>query len=255
MTLASLIMQAYPSPEWAVFFEVANGTGSRATRWADAVAMGVWPSRGHALIGFECKEDRRDWLREKKNPEKAEAVASHCDSWYVVAGVEGIVQLEELPEPWGLLVANKDRTKLLNKKVCQPFPDRDKTVLRRPFVASMLRKVPETTVPKADVARQVELAVAAEVERTNTGFELQQLRKRVETDEKAFEAFQAATGVDLRHGWRGPVKIAQAVAAVLSMGSDRVELERTVARLELSARSVREVLAAWPAAAATEVDA
>lgn len=54
MNLATLVMQAYPSPEWAVFFEVGNGTGFRTRRHADAVAIGI---------------------REKADPAKAEEPA------------------------------------------------------------------------------------------------------------------------------------------------------------------------------------
>jgi hypothetical protein len=160
MTLTGLVRQAYPTPEWAVFFEVSNATGFGARRRADAVALGVWPSRGQSLIGFEFKEDRRDWLREKDNPAKAEEIAQHCDGWYVVAGSDGIVKVEELPTPWGLKVANKDRTKLLTVKECIPFSDRDKTVIKRTFVAAMLRKVGETTVPRAELDRLVQEGVA-----------------------------------------------------------------------------------------------
>src|SRR4051812_48555098 len=109
MTLAGLVAQAYPSPEWAVFYEVSNGTGFNSRRRADAVALGVWPSRGHALIGFEFKEDRRDWLREKDNPAKADLIAANCDAWVLVIGNEKVAKIEEIPEPWGLLVANADR--------------------------------------------------------------------------------------------------------------------------------------------------
>jgi hypothetical protein len=115
MTLQGLIAQAYPSPEWAVFYEVSNATGWGASRRADAVALGVWPSRGQMLIGFEFKTARGDWLNERKNPAKAETIAAHCDAWYVVAGDESVVKLDELPEPWGLHVANKDNTKFLSK--------------------------------------------------------------------------------------------------------------------------------------------
>lgn len=245
MTLTGLVQQAYPSPEWAVFFEVANATGFGARRRADAIALGVWPSRGHAVVGFEFKDDRRDWLREKKNPAKGDVIAAHCDCWWVVAGSDGVVQVDELPEPWGLYVANKDRTRLRTLKPCQPFLDRDKAVMRRSFVAAMLRKVSETTVPRLEVQRQVDEAVKLALSRTRDVREVDDLRRIVEEQRAVFDVFKAATGVDMR-GWQGSTKIAAAVNAVLNMDSDRRALEASLAHLERAGRTVREVLAAWP---------
>ncbi len=247
MTLAGLIAQAYPSPEWAVFYEVSNTTGFGASRRADAVALGIWPSRGNTLVGFEFKNDRRDWLREQKHPEKADVVASHCDAWYLVVSREDIAAVEEVPEPWGLLVANKDATKLITKKQCQWFPDRDKTIMRRSFVASMLRKFTETTVPKVEVTRLVEEAVEIELARTREGHELKHLKDEVASHLKIFDTFKTATGIDLlREQWRGPARIADAVNAVMHGGTYRQELERTANRLEITAKELRDGLKAWP---------
>lgn len=245
MTLNGLVMQAYPSPEWAVFFEVSNSTGSHAIRQADAVALGVWPSRGHMLIGFEFKEDRRDWLREKANPAKAETVATHCDCWWVVAGADSVVKVEELPEPWGLYVASQDRTRLLIKKPCQPFPDRNKHIMQRSFAAAMLRKIGETMVPRAEVARLIEVGVKDGLERTRDGRKMKWLEQEVERLKSVIDGFKTATGVDLK-GWQGTTKIASAVDAVLNMDSNRQHLEDAATRLELSAANVREALSLWP---------
>lgn len=245
MTLTGLIHQKFAAPEWAVFFEVANATGGHVSRHADAVALGVWPSRGHTIVGFEFKENRRDWLREQKDPAKADVVAAHCDAWWVVAGAEGIVKVDELPEPWGLYVANKDRSRLLTVKPCVPFIDRDKAVMRRSFVAAMLRKVSETTIPLKEVNQRVDDAVKVALEGTREGNEMKYLRHRVEEQQGIFEAFKQATGVDMQ-GWQGPKAIAAAVNAVLNMDSDRRHLQDCAQRLDLAGRTVREALAAWP---------
>lgn len=244
MNLQALVSQTYPSPEWAVFFEVANGTGFKVKRHADAVALGIWPSRGQALIGFEFKEFRNDWLREKKNPQKAEEIASHCDSWFVVAGSEGVVKLDELPEPWGLYQANKDRTKLKLLKPCVPFPDRDKLIMRRQFVAAMLRKVSETTVPAAVVQTRIEEAVALALERTTTGNQIKQLELRCDKQTKIISRFKELTGVDL-DGWEGPQMLA-AVRAVMQGDSHRRSLEYMAQKLGETSQEVAKALAAWP---------
>jgi hypothetical protein len=246
VTLAGLVNQAYPSPEWVVFFEVSNATGFQAKRRADAVALGVWPSRGHALVGFEFKEHRGDWLNEKKNPEKADVIASHCDAWYVVAGRKNVVNVEELPEPWGLYVANDDRTRMTCVKPCVPFEGRDKTVIRRSFAASMLRKIGETMVPKVELDRLVNERLQEAVERSTSGYQLKQLEARVAQLEGILSTFKNETGIDLAQSWRGPKKIAKAVDALLSGWSHKEQLKRQAEQLERTAQSVRDVLADWP---------
>lgn len=246
MTLAGLVSARYPSPEWAVFFEVSDATGFRGRRRADAVALGIWPSRGYTLIGFEFKEDRRDWMREKENPAKADVIAGHCDVFYVVAGRDGIVRVEELPEPWGLLVANEDRTKLKAAKAAQPFPDREKSTMRRSFAASMLRKVTETTVPRVELERLVQERVDQAVARTREGHQVKHLEREVERLTQCLDTFKTITGVDLRHGWRGTERLAEAVEAVLSMGSQRQALQDAQRRLETAALEIAGALAQWP---------
>jgi hypothetical protein len=245
LSLKSLVMQAYPSPEWAVFFEVANATGSNVRRHADAVAFGVWPSRGHAVVGFEFKEYRSDWLREKKNPEKAESVSAHCDRWFVVAPSDEIVRVDELPEPWGLCVANQSRTRLKVVKPASPFPDRDPATLKRGFIAAMLRKVDETTVPKVELERIVEERLATAIDHTSDGRELKRLREDVDRLRGVVETFRLKTGVRLED-WRGSERIAEAVATVLRVDDYRANLERIASEHERVAKEVKKALKEWP---------
>lgn len=245
MTLEGLVRQAYPSPEWAVFFEVGNTTGFGTRRHADAVALGVWQSRGFTLVGFEFKVSRSDWLREKKNPEKAEAVSAHCDAWWVVAGSADIVKVDELPEPWGLYVANEDRTKLKTVKPCQPFTDRDKTIMKRSFAAAMLRKVGETTVPKVEVQRLVDEGLQAAFDRSPAGHDLKYLRAELQREREIIDGFKSATGVDLR-GWQGHQKISAAVDIVLRGDDHRRQLDYMRVQLEQIAKDTKKAVASWP---------
>lgn len=245
MTLAGLVMQAYPSPEWAVFLEVSNSTGFQAKRRADAVAMGVWPSRGHALVGFEFKEDRRDWLREKNDPAKADVIAADCDCWYVVAGAEKIVKLDELPAPWGLYVANEDRSRLKCVKPPVPFADRDKSTIRRRFAAAMLRKVSETTVARVELNRIVDERVKEAVARTTDGRERDGLQRRVEELEKILATFREHAGVDLED-WRGSENISKAVSAVMQGENYLRDLTHARDRLSAAAKEIDGSIKAWP---------
>lgn len=51
------------SPEWAIMWEVGEGTGAASGRYADAVMMSLWPSRGLELHGVEIKVSKSDWKR------------------------------------------------------------------------------------------------------------------------------------------------------------------------------------------------
>lgn len=250
--LGRLVLKAYPAPEWAVFFEVGDSTGSHATRHADAIALGIWPSRGYQVIGFEFKASRRDWLREKKNPQKAEAMAAHCDLWFVVAADASVVKTEELPAPWGLYVANASRSTLKMTKAAVPFPDRNQAVLPRAFIAAMLRKVSETSVPRVDLERLIADAAKKAVASSAEGYELKLLRDKVAYQRRVLDGFKARTGVDLEVGWSGPEKIAAAVAAVLEGQRYRNGLDQTRKELERAARDIGKALEQWPRTSADE---
>ena len=104
-TLTNLVRRRYAPPTWACLSQVRNATGfsSGRTRTADAIAVGCWPSRGEEIHGVEIKVSRGDWLRELKDPEKAElSWIRWCHRWWIAAP-EGIVLDGELPPAWGLL--------------------------------------------------------------------------------------------------------------------------------------------------------
>jgi hypothetical protein len=245
LSLEALVGKAYPSPEWAVFYEVSNATGFGARRRADAVALGIWPSRGHAVVGFEFKEDRGDWLKELKNPAKAESIAKHCDVWYLVAGHDKVATVEELPVPWGLYVASEDRTKLRRVKQAVPFPDRDIANMRRSFVCAMLRKVTESTVPKKELERLVREAAERERDSSHHGQELKYLQKRLEELGQVLATFKDATGVDLQH-WEGTRRISAAVAAVMDARRTRDNITGALNTMKSTIRALETALAELP---------
>jgi hypothetical protein len=142
----------YPLPEWALMFQVANGTGASQSRYADALAMNLYPSRGLELHGFEIKVDRRDWQRELANPDKAESIARFCERWWVAAPKE-IVKREELPAGWGLIEFDG---KTLKQAVAAPLLTAQP--LDRPFIAAMLRRSAE--IDQAVVKAVVDAKVA-----------------------------------------------------------------------------------------------
>ena len=110
--LYEMIERRFRYPEWTVLPGVANATGGGIQRRCDALAMNLWPSRGLELHGFEIKVSRADFLRELKDPEKAEKIAKYCDRWWLVVASADIVQEGELPPAWGLLIARGESLRL-----------------------------------------------------------------------------------------------------------------------------------------------
>src|ERR1700743_963107 len=89
-------------PEYAVMWEVGRATGAvYGQRYADAVIMSIWPSRGLELHGVEIKISRSDWRREAGDPAKAEASPAYADRWWVFTGPGVIQDTSELPPMWG----------------------------------------------------------------------------------------------------------------------------------------------------------
>jgi hypothetical protein len=126
----------------ALLEQVGNATGFSCNRHADAVVMELWPSDGLNLHGFEVKVSRGDWLRELKDPGKADAIARYCNCWWVVAP-PNVVGPSELRPGWGLLepwyarpvgAIPELRTRVSAVPVT-PAP-----VLDRKFVAALLRR-------------------------------------------------------------------------------------------------------------------
>lgn len=62
--LEVLLRERYQGRDWAFLLQVPDGTGMAKSRTADALAMGLWPSKGLNLHGFEVKASRSDWLAE-----------------------------------------------------------------------------------------------------------------------------------------------------------------------------------------------
>lgn len=90
-------------PRYVLAPEVRNRAGFSASRSADLIVMDTWESGPVRLIGHEIKVSRSDWLRELKDPSKAEAFIPYMAEWWLVVSDRKIVRDGELPEGWGLL--------------------------------------------------------------------------------------------------------------------------------------------------------
>lgn len=216
----------YPSREYALIPQVANGTGAGAFRHCDALVLSLWPSRGIHLSGFEIKTHRGDWMRELRNPEKAEEIAQYCNYWWIVASGP-FVKADELPQPWGLMTWDQRKHELLKTKSA-PFREALKPDL--PFLAAALRKAQEVVTPAAALqeARYEGLEKGREESAEKCKHDLEEfanLQRRV-------KAFEKASGISIV-GWNSAENIGEVVKQVLNgtVERDREKLLSIATRL------------------------
>ena len=139
--IRKLLRLRYDSPRYLFIEEIANGTGAPGGRFADGLALALWPSSGMWLYGFEIKMKRTDLLRELKDPKKWRAVGSYCDYWWLVVGPDVWKQGDDLPPSWGVLEYVPERVPWRGPLQVRRRPRRQEAFpMDRPFIASLLRK-------------------------------------------------------------------------------------------------------------------
>jgi hypothetical protein len=237
----------YAMPEYALIENVANGVGQQANgkrRFADALAMQQFGRSGHYLHGFEVKASRSDWLRELKDPRKADSVMRYCDFWWVVAGEAAIVKDGELPGGWGLLVPRG------SDLVCKVQAERhaDVIVHDRAFVASIFRRAKEQQVDgkllRAEYERGRADGVAAE--KHTQEYQTRHDRAELTRLRAAVEAFKAETGIDIEGGryefGTTPQAVGRAVKLVLDGERSIRGVEHRLDWLLTNARQIVETI-------------
>lgn len=212
----------HPAPAWAFLEQVRNSTGvATVTRTADAMAMSLYPSRGLELHGFEVKVSRGDWLREMKEPSKAEELCRFVDRWWLVVGDASIVRPDELPSTWGLLVP---RGSGLHAKVVAP--KLEPQPMSRRFLAALLRNVHGYYTTPAVLEGMAQARVEEAVADARRRWDLESstsgngLRRRVTELEESISAFQAASGLSIERWTAG--QMGEVVKLVLAVGADQV---------------------------------
>jgi len=223
---------------WAYFEEVRNGTGFArlVDRTADALAMSLWPSRGLELHGFEIKVSRADWLRELREPAKADDFVRHSDRWWLVTEPD-VVEDGELPPTWGHLV--RRGSKLVQATAA---PELDPEPMDRRLLASILRSAAQLTEATPE---QITEALNAERDRLAKIHSRAIERERAAADELRRQIcdFEQAAGVRLDQVWPvhyGPADVGAAVRLVLQGDAEIERAERRLARLAKDAESLAE---------------
>lgn len=210
--VSAALRARFCGPEWALFFEVGDATGGRHNRWADAVAINLYPSRGLEINGFEIKVSRGDWLRELKNPEKSAPVQRYCDRWWIVCP-PAVIAPGELPPTWGhyeIQPGGKIRQVVAAPKLtAQP--------VTRDFVAAMLRRASEVDSGLVEAAVNVEIKRLRDSDEKRIAREIE-LRTSHTTELKArIDEIESVSGVQINR-WCNSEEIGKAVRVVMTSG-------------------------------------
>jgi len=235
-----MLQKRYPAGEWALMQEVAPRTGG-GTRYADAVAVNLWSSRGHAVHGFEIKVSRSDWLRELKQPEKAEDVYQFCDHWWIVAP-RGVVKDGELPPTWGLLEVRD--TGLVQQTAAPRLTPKPIT---REFFASLMRRGSEGIVQTAERMQRVAVQEARAQIDARVQKEVEYSTRHLRELQEMIAKFTTETGIELNR-YTGPsmksINLAKKLDTLAGWRDDGAlsKLSELAADLEKAAATVRKAV-------------
>lgn len=185
-------------PAWAFVPKVRNAAGFNATRTIDAIAMSLWPSRGLEIHGHEIKCSRSDWLREMRDPAKAEAFTDQCDRWWLVVADKTIVKEGELPPTWGLMVAQARG--LVVTTQAPLLPPTDSEWMPKTFLAALLRSAART---HSVTPEEIEEAITTARTRWDAQHEenIERWRESRDSLRDRIRSFEEASGLSLA-SWR-----------------------------------------------------
>lgn len=227
---------------WLLFYEVANGTGYKATNYADALAMSVWPSRGIQLLGFEVKASRSDLIKELRDEKKAQAIQKYCHNWFLVVTDAKLVDGVEVPPTWGILAPrNQVLHQLKPPTALNPEPWKPE------FIAAMMRRFHEAHVKKDQKAikeaveeRAKQLARVQERQVSSADLnaakrDAEHFKGLYEATKRRIEDFEAKSGIPVNN-WQAS-NIGELLQALQHQGA-RDQLKRSLSQAKDAAERI-----------------
>lgn len=209
---------------WVFLRQVPNGTSSRKTNTADAIAVGCWGSTGIELTGYEMKISRSDFLSELQDIKKAEAFTKHCHYWFIAAP-DGIAKPEELPANWGLVVVSVDQDGVYSSRVRKPATRNNDAKLDYYFFAAVLRKA-RRDCPVEEELRKIRkrefdrgYKQGEKAANSPESYELTRIKRHLHESDRIIKEFEDATGISLRYRWKSVEDIGKAVKFILDHGA------------------------------------
>jgi hypothetical protein len=242
-------------PEWAYLEHVRDAAGFDAKRTIDALALHLWPSRGHEMHAFEVKVSRSDWRRELADPAKADGWCAIVDRFWIVAP-RGVVPPEEIPAAWGLL---ETRASGLTATVPAPLlrQKAERQKIGRSLLVCMLRAAgaglqstpDQAAIAAAEARGREQGAASAQRQIESLTSQRDDWMSRGQTARDALGTFtKALGGIDVGVWAAGNTDRVQQVADALRavLAGDRAvrdaqqNVERAAQQLEASAKHLRE---------------
>ena len=229
--LFTRLQGTFSEPGYITLEEVRDATGFDGNRTADAMAISLYRSRGKALWGFEMKVSRNDWLKELKQPEKAESIMRYCNYWALVVPHKDIVKPGELPETWGMYIAQKNRLKCV-----VPCPKLDPL----PLSITMFTALAYAIDQKHKRASKSELDKAR-----NEGYQsglktsnYQWYSDQYEKINKRLEEFEKSSGLSIRYGSESVENIGKVVSSILR---GEAKLDRVLGDIRFSIKHTEDL--------------
>jgi len=238
LSVWDLLQKRYPSAEYALMAEVSDGAGFSRSRSADYMVMNLWPSRGLSLTGIELKSSRTDWLRELKNPQKAENIFSYCDFFWLLTESEDVAKIEEIPANWGWLNIKGNRILTLKEA-----PKLNPCTLDRSFLAALLKRACNKNdwVHTSKIQERLDQAKQSGID--SAKYSIQRAEDELRTTLKNVKEFEEASGIKIDSGsYRHYVdnkRLGEIVKHLYNKGSVE-ELTKEFERLEATAKIIHQ---------------
>lgn len=217
--------------------EVPNATGGNAKRKADAVAIGLWPSRGLFVHVYEIKTDRRDLLRELKDPEKGDEIGRLADEFWLYVTPDVTRPNDPIPPAWGIVQFDLSRsvnTRLLRKAT--PISDAPRA-LPRSFVAALIRATARQH-SSADWRERTEREIA---NRLRVEFNKRQTDEQARLARELDDARRQLAQLKSSLGYRSPDEVAKSLRIAMSIDPKSRALQRATMLITEAAESLTRI--------------
>lgn len=220
-----ILLKKFPANEYALMAEVRDAAGFGASRSADFLVMGLWPSRGLDMIGIERKSYRGDWIKELKTPEKAENIYQYCDRWYLLTDNENVAKIEEIPINWGWMHIDING----KLKVFKEAPKINPVPISKSFLACLLKRAASKEMWVTEASIQDKITASFEKGQNDRNHQYKRNEEAYQTLIQDVKEFEEATGIKLLNPKWGVTgkKIGDAVKFVLDGGIESFKQQLT----------------------------
>ncbi len=228
--------------------ELANSTGGNVRGFADAFAIGIWPSHKYSSHLYEFKQSREDIKKELRDPSKGDTVGKFADFRWLVVSELKLIETLVIPDGWGILAPQKTGDAVV-LKVHRPAPKQEAEPWTRGFVAAIVRHVHDKYVPKTefDKVREDTVQSLKKIAEREVSWEHANLKTAHAELLKAVHDFRDVSGIDILSARWMLGNVGEAVRLIVAAQRDakkKDEFLRMAEAHERVAATAREVAAA-----------